>query len=1613
MHPTAARSNRTHLQSSIPSTSTPSSIPHPQQQQILYGPIINPMLTLQPCGTGLHPSCVYPGTQRNVGLPNPVPLHVQGKSSRWLPKNKLVRNQQFCQQQQQQQQHIQQQLSYNPKPLVVFDQTANNAPLPAPTTSFLVATSTYTQGSYSGDQYNNSGLALLPQPYYKPPDVQAYCLVQDKQTAQQQPQEQPSHGSYYNISATNTYNLQTVNTHSTFQFSNLNPYAPTNFNNQISRPIQTVQSAQIFPNHSVNVVVGDQQRDKSVTSSTTLDASALKYVKSRVSTGNAGIAPIVSDSYNDWPFQTIASSANSLFDTKPTIDDTSQETIANSLEKIASNISTETKEEHCSDESSASFDFTIEAEKMVSALCNTSSNDLGKEESKSNKSNSTPLFSGAGDTISNKNAWFADFCGNYGTGTSVAIQTDGPCVDGVQYPELLRKVVYWGCSEAETILSTSCKTNPKSGWLKNLSAATKTAVTKSSTCFPVFAGNHIFVGDLINALLRISNGWLILDNYLNKQHYPSLDEKYDKELIKSFQLWEKHTHELLNQIVQSFLKLGKHNDTSNVDRKPKLFGTFFPGDVSVYTNCDLFDPSLNMDALRQESGKRNGQENPLNVAQSSVGSLRNLDAYKHEKQLPQKESKLRSKWTVIETLAAIDSAKSVPDMFLGHAETGISTSGRLRSRGSTSSAKVDSSAQSLNAEFYHLRSKVLTENNQDYTRQWTFKEKKREFMENKIPSHENPDTIFKLQRRSDENYNSYAQKCLSRVESSFLNPSVSLESIYFTSNNESENFDPNYTVLPSYTTEYSDKNAKGCDQSQGKRSNADLIYVGKSTTNQIELATVPKDKMTLLSQIEPSTADKSSEEMTANLSAWFASIRNSDNRQVSYVKLGETKTANMTARVPSRQEISKNTIDLGNCIRQLQIDANRQFQTLQNMQNIQNAPWNSYNLINNRTQGSEDYDSSEDGRVYMKPGSYNVPKKRHQRRSTRRLDNSISRSVINGRVNNQRNHFTNKEKVFSTPVSSIPVSRATATSISTNTYNSVTSTVKLPFPANPIVPSPAFSLENSPRILKRFDSLNPSVSQDVTWKAACASAEILLEALNVKEDNNVEKKVTDAGNPVEEQENVTKNKSIESLSQPTQCQEKVDGSHAKMLKDDNDGCSGASSYEASEDDSESTCHFSPNASINEALHASESKNGSSKMNVKTDSWLIRTLNNASIVNKQKRRKNSCNPRTSDSSNSSVIEDEQPNPVLSLTASATTVTTTITVKNLQQMSCSRKNVCNLTKDGQKTTDEIERVAGKATYSETVRRSTPISSSQLEKKEFGKKGKLNIPNSSIIGSTITPISGRRCQRNESERSYYLLHNRSRKCSSKKVTKSYEIVEPQMEEITSTKCKSTRIDTPKENSFELPSGLSLSTVTTKHAKKKENVGCIEFLDGKFGGKASDRGWSVWYSSKRKQSLSPLALSKLETIHQTVWKMQEAEIFKYPSPTDSGGSQSSAYTIEDYCKVIKSPLFLETVEYKLKNRVYHKVEHAVRDFRRIVYNSKLYHKNDHDRVKTIETLSKKLEELFEEHFASWDFDNISGSPREGSPMSYRFKLTGKKATTGRYGNMKKSPPSSITENV
>jgi hypothetical protein len=84
MRPTVVRSNQASVHYPRPSLISTSSVApsvyhqQQQQQQILYAPISNPMVTLQPCGTTLHPSCVYPSVQPHIGSPNSIPLHLQG-----------------------------------------------------------------------------------------------------------------------------------------------------------------------------------------------------------------------------------------------------------------------------------------------------------------------------------------------------------------------------------------------------------------------------------------------------------------------------------------------------------------------------------------------------------------------------------------------------------------------------------------------------------------------------------------------------------------------------------------------------------------------------------------------------------------------------------------------------------------------------------------------------------------------------------------------------------------------------------------------------------------------------------------------------------------------------------------------------------------------------------------------------------------------------------------------------------------------------------------------------------------------------------------------------------------------------------------------------------------------------------------------------------------------------------------------------------------------------------------------------------------------------------------------------------------------------------------------
>lgn len=56
---------------------------------------------------------------------------------------------------------------------------------------------------------------------------------------------------------------------------------------------------------------------------------------------------------------------------------------------------------------------------------------------------------------------------------------------------------------------------------------------------------------------------------------------------------------------------------------------------------------------------------------------------------------------------------------------------------------------------------------------------------------------------------------------------------------------------------------------------------------------------------------------------------------------------------------------------------------------------------------------------------------------------------------------------------------------------------------------------------------------------------------------------------------------------------------------------------------------------------------------------------------------------------------------------------------------------------------------------------------------------------------------------------------------------------------------------------------------------------------------------------------------------------------------------------------------------------------------------------------LSKKLEDLLEEHFDNWDFENITESPREDSSVQLRLKTTGQKSNAGRCDSGKKGTSS------
>lgn len=338
-----------------------------------------------------------------------------------------------------------------PKPLLFYDHSQNNTlHQPPPASSFLVASSGFSHHvPLQGDHYNNSGMTLIPQSYYRPPEIQTFCLVQDGALTRQQQQH---HESFYNITGANSCGLQASKSFTnTSQMSNVGSYSniATFSNNQLPAVQSTIFST-ISP---MGFIVGDVTRDRN-----TATVNLPKSVENKFEIMTTNCATSSRTENANYVTQKFSSSGLGEFHAsgKHARDNrVPQKNIRSS--------NTFTTEEKFSDESTTSLDFTIEAEKMVSELCNTvsSSNMAGKEETKIKLCKGNISFGGTGDDVCDETYWFPDLYADYGNNAtatvrkSVETQTHGNDLERQQYPELIRKTAFWGCREAENILHSA------------------------------------------------------------------------------------------------------------------------------------------------------------------------------------------------------------------------------------------------------------------------------------------------------------------------------------------------------------------------------------------------------------------------------------------------------------------------------------------------------------------------------------------------------------------------------------------------------------------------------------------------------------------------------------------------------------------------------------------------------------------------------------------------------------------------------------------------------------------------------------------------------------------------------------------------------------------------------------------------------------------------------------------------------------------------------------------------------------------------------------------------------------------------------------------------------
>lgn len=234
-----------------------------------------------------------------------------------------------------------------------------------------------------GESYSHPNIPAVPQPYYKAPD----------QPSNLYPNQPAQFNSYY-LAASNATNYQAVNLNSNYDQSTIQQYkaVSTYSNSQIPVPV--------YPNMRMGLVINESSNEK-------IDLTT-------VSATNKLVNNVVSSTelYN-------SSNEKNQVEEKPEKDD------------------------HVSETSSTSFDFTIEAEKMVSALCDVKSPKNPNQENdgeKKNEEEGEENWLLSGDDESEKL--------NKSVGTQTQKSTD-------KLSELMRKTALWGCVEAETILKSA------------------------------------------------------------------------------------------------------------------------------------------------------------------------------------------------------------------------------------------------------------------------------------------------------------------------------------------------------------------------------------------------------------------------------------------------------------------------------------------------------------------------------------------------------------------------------------------------------------------------------------------------------------------------------------------------------------------------------------------------------------------------------------------------------------------------------------------------------------------------------------------------------------------------------------------------------------------------------------------------------------------------------------------------------------------------------------------------------------------------------------------------------------------------------------------------------